>query len=270
MTTTDDDDDRAWRRQVKELLRRDREAAPPFARVLAAARAGRPRPTHRWRLVASALVALGAVALIVFGRIATRTAPTTAVPIASWRSPTDFLLATPGRDLLRTVPAVGRPVLRRSTYPSVTPNRLRRAKERSHEPALARAAADRAPRRRRRRDASPADDPIARHVIPPELVMKHSQAIGVTSEQRETIMAAVQQAQSGFLDAQWQLQTEAGRLVELLQQRPVDEGKVLTQLDRILDLERRVKKLQFTLLIRIKNALTPSQLQRLEELRARP
>ena len=115
-----------------------------------------------------------------------------------------------------------------------------------------------------------ADDPIARYVVPPELVMKHSQAIGLTSGQRETIKKAVQEAQAGFIDPQWQVQTEAARMVELLQQRPQDEAAILGQLDRILDLERRIKKLQFILLVRIKNALTASQIEKLDKLRAQP
>ena len=114
------------------------------------------------------------------------------------------------------------------------------------------------------------DDPIARHVVPPELVMRHSQAIGLTPDQRETIKKAVQEAQSGFLDPQWQMQTEAGRMVELLQQRPLDEAAILGQLERILDLERRIKKLQFSLLVRIKNTLTVSQIEKLDKLRTQP
>lgn len=116
----------------------------------------------------------------------------------------------------------------------------------------------------------PGDDPIARHVVPPELVMRHSQAIGLTPEQRDAIKTAVQEAQSGFIDPQWQMQTEAGRMVELLQQRPLGETAILGQLDRILDLERRIKKLQFSLLVRIKNTLSVSQLEKLDKLRAQP
>lgn len=116
----------------------------------------------------------------------------------------------------------------------------------------------------------PGDDPIARHLVPPELVMRHSQAIGLTPEQRDAIKTAVQEAQSGFLDPQWQMQTEAGQMAGLLQRRPLDEAAILGQLDRILDLERRIKKLQFTLLVRIKNTLSVPQLEKLEKLRAQP
>ncbi len=114
------------------------------------------------------------------------------------------------------------------------------------------------------------DDPIGRHLVPPELVMRHSQAIGLTPEQREAIKAAVQEAQSGFIDPQWQMQAEAGRMADLLQQRPLEEAAILNQLDRILDLERRIKRLQFFLLVRIKKTLSVSQLEKLEKLRTQP
>ena len=113
----------------------------------------------------------------------------------------------------------------------------------------------------------PGDDPLARHLFPPELVMKHSEAIGLEPDQREAIKAAIQEAQASFIDLQWDMQSASGKMEELLQSRRVDEAAVLAQLDGILDLERRIKKTQFSLLIRIKNTLEPSQQDRLEALR---
>jgi Spy/CpxP family protein refolding chaperone len=52
----------------------------------------------------------------------------------------------------------------------------------------------------------------------------------------------------------------------LLQEKPVDETRVLAQVDRILTLEKEIKKTQITLLVRIKNVLTPAQQARLAEL----
>jgi Spy/CpxP family protein refolding chaperone len=53
----------------------------------------------------------------------------------------------------------------------------------------------------------------------------------------------------------------------LLQEKPVDEAKVLAQVDRILALEKEVKKTQIGLLVRIKNLLTPAQQAKLMEMR---
>lgn len=113
------------------------------------------------------------------------------------------------------------------------------------------------------------EDVIERHLFPPELVMAHQQDIGLTEEQREKIKLTMQQAQSDFLDFQWDLQVESRKMGELLEASPVDEGAVLEQADRVMALEREIKKTQLSLLIRIKNTLTESQQDRLMELRPR-
>jgi Spy/CpxP family protein refolding chaperone len=50
----------------------------------------------------------------------------------------------------------------------------------------------------------------------------------------------------------------------------VDEQQVLAQLERVLAAEREIKKEQVTLLVRIKNKLTPEQQGKLAELRSKP
>lgn len=103
-----DDEDRDLRGWFAAQRREEQEAAPPFRRVWAAARAQRrPRPRVRFAIAA---VALALVALL-WLRPDTGRAPEpgTSPSIAQWRSPTDFLLATPGRELLSTVPALGDP-----------------------------------------------------------------------------------------------------------------------------------------------------------------
>jgi Spy/CpxP family protein refolding chaperone len=115
--------------------------------------------------------------------------------------------------------------------------------------------------------APPADDPIAQNVFPPELIMKHGGEIGLDAEQRAAIKDAVLQAQTKFLSAQWEAQEETTKLIHLLQARPVDEKAVLSQADRLMDLERQIKKTQLSLLVRLKNLLTPAQQTRLADLR---
>jgi Spy/CpxP family protein refolding chaperone len=115
----------------------------------------------------------------------------------------------------------------------------------------------------------PGEDPIAKNVFPPELVMKYSQDIGLDDRQRAAIKENVQSAQSKFLDAQWSLQEESQKLVRLLQAQPVNETAVLAQVDKVLALEREIKRTQITLLVRIKNLLTEPQQAKLQELRKR-
>jgi Spy/CpxP family protein refolding chaperone len=114
---------------------------------------------------------------------------------------------------------------------------------------------------------SPDNDPIGRLLIPPELVMSQSEQIGLNEKQRTTIKNEVQKMQAKFLDAQWDLQEQTGRMTRLLQQSPLDETKVLEQADKIMALERGIKRAHLTLLVRIKNTLTAEQIAMLDAAR---
>jgi Spy/CpxP family protein refolding chaperone len=76
----------------------------------------------------------------------------------------------------------------------------------------------------------------------------------------------VQKAQKKFLDLQFDLQTESEKMTLLLQEKPVDEAKVLAEVDRVLALEKDIKKTHISLLIRIKNLLTAAQQAKLSEI----
>jgi Spy/CpxP family protein refolding chaperone len=108
---------------------------------------------------------------------------------------------------------------------------------------------------------------FGRHLFPPELVMKYQQKIALRPEQRTAITAAIQQVQSKIVEHQWRMQEEAQRLGELLQATPVNESVVLAQVDRVLGIERDVKRAHMTLLVRIKNTLTREQQAMLKGLR---
>lgn len=111
------------------------------------------------------------------------------------------------------------------------------------------------------------DDPLARYLVPPELIMAHSSELGLIEKQRAAIKSEVQKAQSKFIDAQWDMKEETEKMVKLLQQTPADEARILEQADKVMALEREIKKTQLALLIRIRNVLTPEQVAKLEELR---
>jgi Spy/CpxP family protein refolding chaperone len=113
------------------------------------------------------------------------------------------------------------------------------------------------------------DDPISQSLFPPELVMQYHEEINLNEAQTKTIKEAIQKAQGRFLDMQWEMQSETGKLALLLKAKPVDEAAVLTQLDRVLNQEREVKRAQISLLVRIKNVLTDAQQAKLMELRRR-
>ena len=112
-------------------------------------------------------------------------------------------------------------------------------------------------------------DPFAESLFPPELVMQNQQAIGLSEEQKNSLKAELRKAQLRFTELQWQLQDETEKLIALVKQERVDEQQTLAQLDKVLSAEREIKRAQFSLLIQIKNQLTPEQRTRLQEIKNR-
>ena len=112
----------------------------------------------------------------------------------------------------------------------------------------------------------PGHDPIAQNLFPPEMVMQHRQALGLTEEQKAAIKDELMKASARFNELQWQMPDEMETLVGLTKGSSVDEQRVLAQLDKILNIEREVKRTQLTLAIRIKNKLTSEQQTKLMEI----
>ncbi|HEX3552470.1 MAG TPA: periplasmic heavy metal sensor [Thermoanaerobaculia bacterium] len=118
--------------------------------------------------------------------------------------------------------------------------------------------------------AEPAgDDPLGKYLFPPDLVMKYSQDLGLDERQRTAVKENVQKAQTKFVDLQWELQEATQKMIHLLQARPVDEAAALAAADKVLGLERDIKRTQLSLLIRLKNLLSEPQQAKLTELRKR-
>ncbi|MBI2620236.1 MAG: periplasmic heavy metal sensor [Ignavibacteriales bacterium] len=115
----------------------------------------------------------------------------------------------------------------------------------------------------------PHDDPLAEHLFPPEMLMQHQKAIGLTEEQRTFVKTEMQKTQGRFMDLQWQLQSEMESMASLLKEDKAEEQRVLSQLEKILGLERDMKRAQLGLILRIKNQLSSEQQARLRKIRER-
>jgi Spy/CpxP family protein refolding chaperone len=116
------------------------------------------------------------------------------------------------------------------------------------------------------RGPGPGADDWGRNFFPPELVMRWQSEIGLQDAQRSALSSAIQQAQAKFMDVQWKLSAEGEKMGRLLQGTRVDEAQVLEEVDRILALEREIKRTQISLMVRIKNTLTPEQQAKLSKL----
>jgi Spy/CpxP family protein refolding chaperone len=111
-------------------------------------------------------------------------------------------------------------------------------------------------------------DAVAAKLFPPELLMAHQQELGIDERQRETIVKEVQALQARVVEIQWQMHAAVSELVKLLDAARVDEARALAQADKVMGLERDVKRTHLGMLIRIRNLLTDAQRAKAAALRA--
>ena len=110
-------------------------------------------------------------------------------------------------------------------------------------------------------------DPLGDVMFPPEMIMGHAHELELTDEQKSFMRAEIQRTTTRFLDLQWQLQDAMESLHKIMKSNAVDEQQALAQLDKVLDTERQIKRLHFSLGIRLKNQLTTDQQGKLRVMR---
>ncbi len=113
------------------------------------------------------------------------------------------------------------------------------------------------------RPPHPPMDPLGDSMFPPDLIMQHTRDLGLTDEQKSYMRGEIQKTTMRFNELQWQLQDSMEALHATMKANPVNEQLALSQLDKVLDTEREIKRLHFGLAISIKNKLTPEQQEKL-------
>jgi Spy/CpxP family protein refolding chaperone len=113
----------------------------------------------------------------------------------------------------------------------------------------------------------PPRDPLGDTMFPPEMVMQHQRELGLTDEQKTFMRGEINRTSTRFNELQWQLQDATEALHETMKASSVNEQLALSQLDKILDGEREIKRAHMELAIRIKNKLTPEQQTKLQSMR---
>lgn len=115
----------------------------------------------------------------------------------------------------------------------------------------------------------PKEDPIGDKLFPPDLIMKHQQDIGLDDATRKTIVASIQAFQTAAVKVQWDMKSASDALAQLLSAPTVDETKVLAEADKVMAFEHDLKRAHLSLLIKLKNSLTPAQQAKLRALRGK-
>jgi Spy/CpxP family protein refolding chaperone len=113
----------------------------------------------------------------------------------------------------------------------------------------------------------PNPDPLAHLMFPPDMILGHARQLNLTDEQKEFMRSEVQKTTTAFQGLQWKLQDQMELLQETMKSTSVNEQQALAQLDRVLDIEREIKRLHIGLAVRLKNRLTPEQQDQLHKMR---
>jgi Spy/CpxP family protein refolding chaperone len=113
----------------------------------------------------------------------------------------------------------------------------------------------------------PPEDPLAHLMFPPDMILNHARQLNLTEDQKTFMRSEVQKATAAFQDLQWKLQDQTELLHETMKSTSVNEQQALAQLDKVLEIEREIKRLHIGLAVRLKNRLTPEQQEQLHNMR---
>ncbi len=114
--------------------------------------------------------------------------------------------------------------------------------------------------------AGPRGDMFKGKLFPPNIILENQAELNLTKEQFKAIRAAVVEVQAAVAELEWDMREAQHNVMAELDKSPVNEKRVLEHVSAVLAAENRVKKQQMTMLIRVRNLLTPDQVAYLESL----
>jgi len=109
---------------------------------------------------------------------------------------------------------------------------------------------------------------MERNLFPPALVLTNQVALGLSEAQVASIKAQVSETRGRVLDAQVDLTRVTEQLRAALEPSKVDEAAALSLASQAMDLEKKVKTAQLSLMIQVKNVLTQDQQDKARALKA--
>ena len=110
-------------------------------------------------------------------------------------------------------------------------------------------------------------DPVKGKLFAPDIILKNQTELNLTKEQFTAMKAAVVEVQSNVAEHEWDLRQAYQKILASLDENPIDEEKVLENVNSALQAENQVKKQQVVMLIRLKNLLNDEQVAYLESIR---
>lgn len=107
--------------------------------------------------------------------------------------------------------------------------------------------------------------PFNKRLLPVELVMSFRNEIDLSAAQNDQIGKLVVQVQQSVAEKQWQMQSDYFALVKALDKTKIDEDVAIKLARSAVDAENAIKIEQIRLLIRLRNLLTPAQVDFLRQ-----
>jgi TonB-dependent SusC/RagA subfamily outer membrane receptor len=104
-----------------------------------------------------------------------------------------------------------------------------------------------------------AQDVFKEYLYSPNLIFKHREKISLTEEQAASIKKYYNASTLSYNDLKWDLDARMIKLEELLRQPSVDIAKAEAELSEIVRVENQIKKERLRTMIQIKNVLTGTQ-----------
>ena len=112
--------------------------------------------------------------------------------------------------------------------------------------------------------AGPKEDVFKGKLFAPNVILEHQAELSLNKQQFTEIKKAVVDVQSNVAEHEWDLREAYLQIMAELDKSPIDEQQVLEHVASALAAENEVKKLQVTMLIKLKNLLTDDQIDYLE------
>ena len=101
-------------------------------------------------------------------------------------------------------------------------------------------------------------------LFPPNVVLENRGELDLTREQYTAIRAAVVEVQTQVAEHEWDMQEAYTSVLESLDERPLNEQQIISNVKAVLAAENKVKLAQMGMLIRIRNLLNDEQIEFLE------
>ena len=98
----------------------------------------------------------------------------------------------------------------------------------------------------------------------PNIILEHQDELDLTKEQFTAIKTAVVEVQANIAEHEWDLREAYSQTLASLDESPIDEEKVLENVEKALLAENQVKQLQVRMLIRLRMLLTDEQVEYLQ------